>query len=666
MSDTLKIFGREFTNVAGFKATDNGGNVLTYRREEDTISGETVYTSSTGKKYTETMIIDMGNKYTYDVLSTYGNMEHLVNLTLTGKVTTAANAAFPTGSSPFSIEKYPNLKRLTLAPTEVTQNNESINYIKAGHNVFNNTNLTELVLGRFGGPYWDSGGYFRNDCPVPPGVSSVSIGSVDGLHITAFVTENKTSAGFMKDLATNTTVKLIHYETGEVIATYDGDTSGGITPTGTINITSNGTYNVTNYASANVAVSATSPTLQSKTATPSETAQTITADSGYDGLSSVAVEAISSTYVGSEVPRKTSADLTEEEVTSENGGLSITAPAGYYANNVTKLVSYADVPTLHGISYDRGNIFISLDFAKSGYIPTREDFPLTSVFISNISNFPIKSDSDITVSDNEITIPYGYYGTEITKSIASGTAGTPIASKGTVTNHYITVTPSVTNTTGYITGGTKSGTAITVSASELVSGTKSISENGTGIDVTNYSAVDVSVSPNLQSKSATPTESSQTVTADSGYDGLSSVFIGAISKTYVGSEITQRDGDDLTASGATVTVPAGYYSAQATKSVASGSAGTPSASKGTVSNHSITVTPSVTNTTGYISGGTKYGTGVTVTASELVSGSQTITANGTVDVTNLASVNVALTYSTITVSSSSPSGGNDGDIWIKQ
>ena len=113
---------------------------------------------------------------------------------------------------------------------------------------------------------------------------------------------------------------------------------------------------------------------------------------------------------------------------------------------------------------------------------------------------------------------------------------------------------------------------------------------------------------------------------------------------------------------------AGKYTTGAVKVAAmpSGSAGTPSASKGTVSNHSITVTPSVTNTTGYISGGTKYGTGVTVTASELVSGSQTITANGNVDVTNLASVNVALTYSTITISENSPSGGNDGDIWIKQ
>ena len=91
--------------------------------------------------------------------------------------------------------------------------------------------------------------------------------------------------------------------------------------------------------------------------------------------------------------------------------------------------------------------------------------------------------------------------------------------------------------------------------------------------------------------------SSQTITADSGYDGLSSVQINAMP---------------------------------------SGSAGTPVATKGSVSNHSVSVTPSVTNTAGYISGGTKTGTAVTVSASELVSGSETKTANGTYDVTNLA------------------------------
>ena len=72
--------------------------------------------------------------------------------------------------------------------------------------------------------------------------------------------------------------------------------------------------------------------------------------------------------------------------------------------------------------------------------------------------------------------------------------------------------------------------------------------------------------------------------------------------------------------------------------IPSGTAGTPTATKGTVSNHSISVTPSVTNTTGYITGSTITGTAVTVSASELVSGSETKTSNGTYDVTNLATL----------------------------
>ena len=175
-------------------------------------------------------------------------------------------------------------------------------------------------------------------------------------------------------------------------------------------------------------------------------------------------------------------------------------------------------------------------------------------------------------------------------------------------------------------------------------GTKTINQNGSGIDVTAYAAVDVNVpppEPSLQSKNVTPSETAQTVTADSNYDGLSSVSVAAISSTYVGSGIARKSSTDLSVSGATVTVPAGYYASQASKAVAAGTAGTPTATKGTVSNHSVSVTPSVTNTTGYISGGTKNGTAVTVSASELVSGTLTISSSGTKDVTNYASASVA-------------------------
>lgn len=102
---------------------------------------------------------------------------------------------------------------------------------------------------------------------------------------------------------------------------------------------------------------------------------------------------------------------------------------------------------------------------------------------------------------------------------------------------------------------------------------------------------------------------------------------------YTGTA-AENDSSDLTVSGATVTVPAGYYSSQASKSVASGSATAPATISGTSATVStgtntltlsktVSVTPSVT--AGYVSAGTAGNSSVSLTASVTTKAAATIT-----------------------------------------
>lgn len=91
-----------------------------------------------------------------------------------------------------------------------------------------------------------------------------------------------------------------------------------------------------------------------------------------------------------------------------------------------------------------------------------------------------------------------------------------------------------------------------------------------GLDVTALSGyysteIVVSASPTLQNKTVNPSETIQTVSYDSNFDGLENVQVNAIPSNYVGSGVSQQNA--LTVSGNTVSNLIGYYSSVNTATV---------------------------------------------------------------------------------------------------
>lgn len=215
-------------------------------------------------------------------------------------------------------------------------------------------------------------------------------------------------------------------------------------------------------------------------------------------------------------------DITQAGVTDVTNYATATVPAAQHIERIriSDLSQTIDVYNDGSLFMHYGDLISAPYFTSSGWVNNIDEQIVIEAVIEATGQLPTQGATTITPTTSQQTaVTSGKYttGNIIVDPMPSGTAGTPTATKGAVSNHAVSVTPSVTNTTGYITGSTKTGTAVTVSASELVSGSETKTANGT-YDVTNLAQLVVNVSGGaltVATKTLTNNATTQTLTFSS-------------------------------------------------------------------------------------------------------------------------------------------------------
>lgn len=174
------------------------------------------------------------------------------------------------------------------------------------------------------------------------------------------------------------------------------------TPTATKPITANGEYDVTNFAKVAVAVSGEAPTLQSKSVTPGTSAQTVTPDSGYDGLSQVTVGAV---------------QVQEKSVTPGTSAQTVTPDAGKYLSKVT-VGAVAGAPVLSALGVSPTSVTVPAGTSADGiksyltamsgtYTLTGYTGTLTKDLTSAIGSATVSGTMPTAGNTSAMTVSYG-------------------------------------------------------------------------------------------------------------------------------------------------------------------------------------------------------------------------------------------------------------------
>ena len=257
--------------------------------------------------------------------------------------------------------------------------------------------------------------------------------------------------------------------------------------------------------------------LQSKTVSPSESAQTIKADYGYDGLSQVTVNAVSRTYVGSGVTKKSAATYTpgtsDQSIASGqylNGTQTIKGDSNLTAGNIRSGVKIFGVSGTYAGSSSGGSGSVSL---QSKTVSPSE------------STQTVKPDSgygglsQVTVNAISTT----YVGSGVTKKAAA--TYTPTTSNQTIAaSQYLNGAQTIKGDANLVAGNIKSGVSI-FGVTGTYAGSSSGGSNGNN-NVEAYHVTSTSPSVNFKTSSGTiKIWGYGTMTSSSGWGGQTTSLI---------------------------------------------------------------------------------------------------------------------------------------------